>query len=99
MPNANWRRKSVDGGGREDRLARAWQSSCGPTADILAMVGGVGDDVSGRGTNRSKRTDNLIARPHGIDVQTLRLSGGAGARSETGLSDRRRTGRDTGCVG
>ncbi len=34
-----------------------------PDGEILAMVGGVGDDVAGRGTNRSKRTGNLIARP------------------------------------
>lgn len=34
-----------------------------PGGDILAMVGGVGEDVAGRGTNRSKRTGNLIARP------------------------------------
>ena len=34
-----------------------------PDGDILAMVGGVGDDVAGRGTNRSKRTGKLMARP------------------------------------
>ena len=34
-----------------------------PNGSILAMVGGVGDDVRGRGTNRSKRTEGLMPRP------------------------------------
>lgn len=34
-----------------------------PNGAVLAMVGGVGDDLSGRGVNRAKRTDGLFARP------------------------------------
>ncbi|MGB7182721.1 MAG: transglycosylase domain-containing protein, partial [Burkholderiaceae bacterium] len=34
-----------------------------PNGEVLAMVGGIGDDVGGRGVNRAKRTDGLFARP------------------------------------
>lgn len=34
-----------------------------PDGDVLAMVGGVGGGVAGRGTNRSKRTKGLMPRP------------------------------------
>lgn len=51
-----WRRKGK-------RVSQGVAVVMRPDGDILAMVGGVGDDVAGRGTNRSKRTRNLIARP------------------------------------
>ncbi len=34
-----------------------------PNGEVLAMVGGTGNDVAGRGTNRAKRTEGLIPRP------------------------------------
>ena len=34
-----------------------------PNGHILGMVGGIGDDIVGRGTNRSKRTRGLLPRP------------------------------------
>ena len=34
-----------------------------PNGHILGMVGGIGDDIVGRGTNRSKRTKGLHPRP------------------------------------
>jgi len=42
-----------------------------PNGSVLAMVGGVGDDVSGRGTNRAKRTDGLYARPPASSFKPL----------------------------
>lgn len=34
-----------------------------PDGEVLAMVGGAGDDPKSRGTNRAKRTENLFSRP------------------------------------
>jgi penicillin-binding protein 1A len=42
-----------------------------PNGSVLAMVGGVGDGISGRGTNRAKRTDGLYARPPASSFKPL----------------------------
>ena len=34
-----------------------------PDGAVIAMVGGIGDDIAGRGTNRAKRTKGRIPRP------------------------------------
>ena len=34
-----------------------------PSGEVLAMVGGIGTGLSGRGTNRAKRTAGLLPRP------------------------------------
>lgn len=51
-----WQRKGISVGQGAAVIMR-------PDGDVLAMVGGVGDGVTGRGTNRSKRTKGLIPRP------------------------------------
>ena len=51
-----WQRRGVSVGQGASVIMR-------PDGRILAMVGGIGDDVAGRGTNRSKRTKGLMPRP------------------------------------
>ena len=51
-----WQRRGVPVGQGASVIMR-------PDGRILAMVGGIGDDVTGRGTNRSKRTKGLMPRP------------------------------------
>ena len=51
-----WQRKGISAGQGAAVIMR-------PDGDVLAMVGGVGDGVAGRGTNRSKRTKGLMPRP------------------------------------
>ena len=51
-----WRRRGVD-------VAQGAVVVARPDGAVLAMVGGIGDDVTGRGTNRAKRTKKLIPRP------------------------------------
>ena len=53
---SRWQRDGVD-------VAQGAVVVARPDGAVLAMVGGIGNDMAGRGTNRAKRTKGRIPRP------------------------------------